>query len=108
MKSSRDVFVNAREVPITEKLRNVRQLITEPRQINTNLPKFAQNATASAPTAPVRQIAIRPLQCDVENAIVSFQFRELQIGQFQHVKRLVDLSRLLHDERSVPVDNRQI
>jgi hypothetical protein len=46
MKTRREFFVNARQMPVAEKLCDVRQLVVEPGQVNPNLPQPAKNIRA--------------------------------------------------------------
>src|SRR4051812_12505381 len=104
MKSRGDVFVNARQVPVTEKFADVRQLVTEPRQVDAYFAQLAQDAGASA-NGTRAQVAISALERIVQDSIVGLQFGQLQIRQFHHVERFIEILRLIDQQCRVPIND---
>ena len=107
MEAGGEVLVNARQVPVAEELRNVGQLITEPRQVNADFPQLAQHGRPAARRSRA-QVAIRPVQRVVQDAVVGFQLRQLQVGQLHHVERLLEVLRLIDNQRRVPIHDHQV
>src|SRR5204863_3752534 len=97
MEAGGEVLVNAREVPVAEEFSDVREFIAEPREVDADLAQLAQDAGVAA-TAARAQVPIRALQRMIQDAIVSLQFRQLQIGQLHDVKRLVKVLPLINQE----------
>src|SRR2546421_4165324 len=107
MEPGGDVLVNARQMPVSEEFRDVREFIIKPRQIDANFLQLVQNKGA-APPGGDGEVAIRALQSLVQEPVVGFQFRQLQIGQLHDVERVLKIIRLIDQQRRVPIDDCQI
>src|SRR2546430_17595472 len=97
----RNVFVYSRQVPITEKLRDVGEFIAQARQVNANFAQLTPHIAFAAQRL-LPQIAIGPFQRLIQNAVVSLQLRQLEIGQFHDIECLVEILRLLPSTRPRP------
>src|SRR5437588_8053306 len=85
-----DVFVNSREMPVAKEFGDIGKLITETGKINADFAQFAQDRGAP-PGATGAQVAVSPFERMVQEPVVGFQFRQLQIRQLHDVQRLIKI-----------------
>src|SRR5437867_2355441 len=103
-------LVDARQVPVAEKLGDVGQLIGEARQVDADLAQLALDGGGFAATqrGGGGEVAIGAVDRRVQQPVVRLQLRQLEVGQLHDVQHFVEAARVVDDQGGVPVDDHQI
>ena len=97
-----NLFVDAGEMPVAEKLGRVRGSSFK-RAMSMRISRAARGECRRANRWLFAKVAIRAFQRVVEQAIVGFEFGELEVRQFHDVERFIEKSRGSSiKERNVP------
>ena len=81
-----------------------RKILLGRAEVDADFAQFAQHGGAPA-HRPIAQVAVCPLQRIVQNAVVGFQLSQLEVRQFEHIKRFVKILRLIDEQRGVPIND---
>lgn len=100
-----DHVVNAGEMPVAHEFRDVGEFVAESGEIDSN---FAEEEDHLALAGTGAKVAIGALQGAVEEAIVCFEFGEMEVGEFHDVEDFGKILRFVDHEGGIPINDGEI
>lgn len=104
-----DGLVDAGEVPVAEEFGAVLEFILEAGEVDADFAEFGEGASAATfAEAADGEVAIGAIHDVVEDAVVDFEFGELEVGEFHEVDDFFGVAGFVDDEGGIPVDDGEV
>jgi len=99
-------LVEAGDVPVAEELGDVGQLVAEAGHVDAQFAEVAEELAAAADGDG--EIPVGPFEGGVEEAVVGFEFGELEVREFEDVEGFLPFGGFVDQQGGVPVDDDEV